>query len=66
MERVVVKHASFEAAQKADRDFYRRLTPQQRIEILLELIERERERLGPAGQEFVRVCRIVKFADSRP
>ena len=38
MEKKVVKFRSFEEAEKADRDFYDKLTPQARLEILLELL----------------------------
>jgi hypothetical protein len=39
MERTVAKFSSHKAAENANLEFYRSLTPQQRLDILLELIE---------------------------
>jgi hypothetical protein len=50
---------SFEEADKADREFYRSLTPQQRLDILVELIAQH----GPS-QKLERVYRIVKLEQS--
>ena len=55
MEKKVVKFRSFEEAEKADRDFYRKLTPQARLEILLELLNH-----GPK-QRLERTYRVTKF-----
>ena len=38
VEKRVAKFRSFEEADKADREFYKRLTPEERLEILLELL----------------------------
>ncbi len=51
-----MKFRSFEEADKADRDFYDRLTPQARLEILLELLNH-----GPE-QRLERTYRVTKFA----
>ena len=56
MEKKVVKFRGFEEAEKADRDFYDKLTPQARLEILLELLNH-----GPE-QRFERTYSITKFA----
>ena len=56
MEKKVVKFRSFEEAEKADRDFYDKLTPQARLEILLELLNH-----GPE-QRLERTYRVSKFA----
>ncbi len=56
MEKKVVKFRSFEEAEKADRDFYDKLTPQARLEILLELLNH-----GPE-QRLERTYRVTKFA----
>ena len=57
MKKVVRTFRSFEEAEEADREFYRSLTPEQRMEILLELIER-----GTSGapSRLERVYRVVK------
>ena len=47
---------TFEEAEAADRDFYRSLTPEQRLNILLELIARNGSSKG-----LERVYRIVEF-----
>ena len=49
---------SFEEAEQADRDFYRSLTPEQRIEILLQLIAQH----GPRAR-LERVFRISKLEE---
>ena len=55
MEKKVVKFRSFEEAEKADRDFYDKLTPQARLEILLELLNH-----GPEHR-LERTYRVTKF-----
>ncbi|HLG99691.1 MAG TPA: hypothetical protein VKX49_25510 [Bryobacteraceae bacterium] len=50
---------SFEEAEKADRDFYRSLTPEQRLDILLQLIAQHGSSKG-----LERVFRIVKLEES--
>jgi hypothetical protein len=47
---------SFEEAEEADRAFYRSLTPEQRLDILLQLIAQH----GPV-QRLERVYKIVKL-----
>jgi len=61
MERVVRKFTSFRESDQADRDYYLNLTPQQRIDILLELIARYRESHPDASEGFKRVYRIVEL-----
>lgn len=55
MERVVAKFRSFEEAEKADRAFYKKLTPQERLDILLGLCNHAPE------QRLERVYRVTKF-----
>lgn len=64
MEKVVRKFHSFEEADRADREYYRSLTPQQRLDLLLDLIARQRESLDEASQRFERVYRIIKLGES--
>jgi hypothetical protein len=49
------KFRSFSEAEKADRDFYKKLTGNERLQILVELLNH-----GPE-QRLERVSRIVKF-----
>ncbi len=58
MEKVVRVFKSFEEAERADREYYRSLTPQQRLDILLELVERGNR---DAPQRFERVCRVTQL-----
>lgn len=61
MDHVVQKFRDFEAADRATRDYYRSLTPAQRIEILLEIIQQARESDGETEQRLAPVYRIVKL-----
>ncbi|HYZ84320.1 MAG TPA: hypothetical protein VE621_07950 [Bryobacteraceae bacterium] len=63
MDRVVHKFTSFEEAEKADREFYASLTPNQRIEILLELMARYRGE-GEAAERLERVATVVRREQS--
>jgi len=60
MERTIRKFRSFAEAERADREYYRSLTPQQRLDILLELVATYTEGLDEAERGFKRVCRVVK------
>jgi hypothetical protein len=61
MEPIVHKFNSHAEADAADRDYYRSLTPQQRMDILLTLIERGKKP-DEIGQKPARVYRIVKHS----
>jgi hypothetical protein len=62
MERTLRVFRSFEESDKADREYYKSLSPQQRLDLLLELIQ---QRQGDeAAKGFERVCRIVKLHES--
>jgi hypothetical protein len=61
MERRAEKFTSFEAADRATKAYYHSLTPDQRIEILLDLIERSREGDSAAEHRLAPVYRIVKL-----
>jgi len=59
MQRVVRIFDNFDDADRADRDYYASLTPQQRLEILLDLIQANSDE----DQEgFARVHRVVELA----
>ena len=64
MERVLRRFDSQEEAERAEREYYRSLTPEQRLDILLELVAREAERYGDAAQGLARVYRAVDLARS--
>ena len=53
---------SFDEADKAEDEFYAELTPKERLDILLELVERHRSALGKAANRLERVHRIVELA----
>ena len=55
MEKTIAVFGSFEEAEKADREFYRKLSGEQRLAILLELTKHATER------RLERVYRITKF-----
>ena len=63
MEKVVRKFDSFAAAAQADRAYYRSLTGQQRLDILLEMIARHQEGQDGAKKGFERVFRIIKLGE---
>jgi hypothetical protein len=60
MQRVVRIFDTFEDADRADRDYYASLTPQQRLEILLDLIQTHSDD-GENQQGFARVHRVVEL-----
>ncbi len=60
MDKVVRKFGSFAEAEKADREYYRSLTGQQRLDILLELIASVQDTEDEAAKGFERVYRIIK------
>jgi hypothetical protein len=64
MERVIQVFDSFQAAEEADDRYYASLTPQERLDLALEIGKRHREAMGEAGQRFERVCRVVKLSES--
>ena len=59
IQRVARVFSSFEEAEASDREFYRSLTPQQRIEIQLELIRRYRQAHG-ISERLERVAGVIR------
>ncbi len=55
MEKSAEKFPNFAEAEKADRDFYKKLTGNERLKILVDLLNH-----GPE-QRLERVSRIIKF-----
>jgi hypothetical protein len=66
VEKVINKYESFEEAEEADALYYASLTPQQRVDILLEMIASYKDSLGDAGQKFERVYRVTDLASQEP
>jgi hypothetical protein len=62
VERVVQSFDSFADADCADDDFYAGLTPAERIDILLSVIEHYRSCLGEAAERFERVYRVAELS----
>jgi hypothetical protein len=62
MERVAQVFRSFEEAEQADDEYYASLTPEERLDILLTMIERHRSSLGEPAERFERVYRVVELA----
>ncbi len=60
IEHTVKKFSSFAEADEADRRYYAQLTPAERLNILLELIQRYRQSIH-APEGLARVYRIVEF-----
>ena len=62
MDRVVRVFRSFEDADEADDEFYADLTPDERLDILFELVERHRSALGKAASGLERVHCIIELS----
>ena len=63
LEHVAQVFRSFADADRADEEYYAGLAPQERVDILLELIERYRSSLGQPAERFERVCRVAELAE---
>ncbi len=61
MDKIVRKFKNHAEAEKADLEYYRSLTPEERLDILLDLIERGSD---GASEGFKRVYRITKLERS--
>ena len=64
MEAIVAKFATYDEAEQATLAYYRQLTPVQRLEILLELIEAANAQTDAASPGFARVYRITQLSRS--
>lgn len=62
VDRVVQIFRSFEDADEADDQFYAELTPEARLDMLLELVQRHRSALGEAASRLERVHRIAELS----
>ena len=64
MQRIVQRFASHAEADLAERRYYASLPPQERVDLLLDLIRRYRESQGESAQRFERVHRVVELSES--
>lgn len=62
MDKIVTVFNSLEAADRAEVEYYARLTPAERLRILLELIARYQESMPDAARGFERVYRIAELS----
>jgi hypothetical protein len=63
MERVIQVFSSLADADRSEEEYYANLTPSERVEILLDLIEQHRSSLGAAANRFERVYRIAQLSE---
>lgn len=61
MQRVVAKFRTFREAEVATRDYYRRLSPEERLEILFQLRAMAHKESDAASGRLARVYRIAEF-----
>ena len=60
MDRHVEKFDTFEASERAQRRYYRSLSPDERLALLFEIIASHLESTGEADQGLARVHRVVE------
>lgn len=58
---VVAKFRTFDEAEEATRNYYRRLSPEARLEILFQLVEMARKEADAASRGLARVYRIAEL-----
>lgn len=63
MEKVLNIFNGFEEADRADDEYYASLSPQQRVDLLLDMVAAYRESLGETGQRLERVYRVVELSE---
>ena len=54
--------SSFREAEEADRALYASLSPQERLDMLLDLVARQRASMGEDAQRLERVYRVVELS----
>ena len=62
MKRKIKLFKSFQEAEKADIEFYKSLSPQERLDILLELVAQGQT--DETAKGFKRVLRVIKLGES--
>ena len=63
MQKTVRKFNSLQEADRADRDFYKKLSPQERLNILLQLTKHEPER---RLERVYRVTKLPRYSGNDP
>ena len=63
MQKSIQVFHSFAEAEKANKEYYRSLSPAKRVEILLELRAQRQDKPNEASEGFKRVYRIIKRSD---
>lgn len=61
MQPIVAKFRTFEEAEAATRDYYRRLSPPERLEILFQLRDMANEEADATSRGLARVYRIAEL-----
>ena len=61
MQRVVAKFQTFREAEEATRDYYRSLSPPERLEILFQLRAMAEKESGATSERLARVYRIAQL-----
>ena len=56
--------SSFQEAEEADTAFYASLSPQECLDLVLDIVARHRESMGEAGKRFERVYRVVNLSET--
>lgn len=64
MDKVLKIFRSFDDAERADDEYYASLSPQERVDLLLDMIAAYRESLGETEQRLERVYRVVELSES--
>ena len=62
MQKTLQLFHSFDEAERADDEYYASLTPQQRLDILLDLIAAHRESAGETATRLERVYRLTQLS----
>jgi hypothetical protein len=60
---VISKFGSYQEAERADLEYYRRLSPAERLEIMFELRARAHKEDDAASRRLARVYRIIELAE---
>ena len=62
VERVAQVFSRLADADSADEECYASLSADERVDILLDLVEAYRDSLGPTAERFERVCRVTDLS----
>lgn len=62
MDRKVAVFTSFADAARAEDEYYASLSPEERVDVLLDMVRQYREALGETADRFERVHRVVELS----